>query len=523
MPIPLPERRLTKAAATNNSFTAPIDNSDISDTTSSPTDSLLASVTSVVVNTSLVNFHPVISEEQRDSAVYLPMVLASFVAIAVFSFVIAVGFLFLFMQQCAYSVRRKFTPYNNYSSPGGDDASTNARRKVGDECKNCKRTAENSKSKIKSKVEGDAKQTKHEKKQNISSDDKPIKDKFASHIYATVEDALPNLNKTTKAALIGTDSEQKSSKSAGENSNIDVGIEIDNVIGSGEKNNNDSDDEKITDSENTLQKTNKDESDKKVKFDSGDVEDEQKPRPIRRQKLRKRAWLQRNRTVGVPFLMYLYSFFTIPFAIEQFYGRYLPVLRIYGEQVEIDVTQQDAVAAQPLLLSNSECCHLLATFWLCVAAGRFLSATVSRCLFPNGIAISCLAICVLSTSVMCAYFTHYTLVRYLFTACLGLCVGPFLSGAFVWADAFLSPAPKSLALALACACLGWALTGLLGGVLVEYFGGSVTVIYLTTACCILHLLLYLPVAHSLGSRRFFRITARKGHETVLLNSSQTYV
>jgi predicted MFS family arabinose efflux permease len=142
---------------------------------------------------------------------------------------------------------------------------------------------------------------------------------------------------------------------------------------------------------------------------------------------------------------------------------------------------------------------------------------------PSAIALPCLVVSTLSSTALCAYVTRYTTIVWLFTACLGLALGPLLPGAYLWADVFLSPAPKALALALASAHLGSAVSVWLGGMLIEHLGGSITIFYLTAVCSVLHLATYLPLIRSLNERRYLRVTKRKGHELVLIGSSHTYV
>ena len=452
-------------------------------------------VLSMEMMTSPVNkslSHAITSDEQA-AMFYLPMVLAGFVGTAAVMFAVAICFLFLWLQQCCFSVRRKFSPSH---LPEQTIKVENKKKDAIKEKKPTKQETKNSKT-----------------KEKVKDDDKPVNDRYASHIYETVEYALPDLKKPSKEALNGTENTVKKeensiakndSNKSTKSDTLDSGIGLDAENNGGKEKVDNNNDTATTSAETSNEQKD---SGKKVKFDDATEEqtgsDTKKPITLSRRK----KWLQRNRTVGVAFLMYLYCFFLIPFGVEQFYGRYLPILRINRD----------------IKLNNKDCCFLLFTFWMCVALGRLLSGAISRCLFPNGIAIPSIAISILSVAVMCAYATKFSIVLWVFTASLGLCIGPFLSGSLVWADAFLSTAPKAIALAIAMAFLGAALFGWLGGVLIEYFGGSITIFYLTTAGCILHLLLYLPVAHSLGSKKFFRNTARKGHELILLNSSQTYV
>ena len=217
---------------------------------------------------------------------------------------------------------------------------------------------------------------------------------------------------------------------------------------------------------------------------------------------REGAWFLRGQTADLPMLMYFYVFFALSAAVESVFATF--------------------VVAFALANDRASASHVVAFFWASSAASRLAYIGVSKCVPPNFIVIGNLTVSTVSSVILALYGGRYTVVLYMFTALLGISIGPITPGGFTWANAYLTRSSKSTALACCCSAAGMTLFPWLVAFLVDYFGTPV-MLYTCTACGVASMFLYLPVMHRLGSKKVFKKKVRRRNDFVYSNSEKAYV
>ena len=217
---------------------------------------------------------------------------------------------------------------------------------------------------------------------------------------------------------------------------------------------------------------------------------------------REGAWFLRGQTADVPMLMYFYVFFALSAAIESVFATFVVAFALANERASAS--------------------HVVALFWASSAASRLAYIAVSKYVPPNFIVIGNLTVSTVSSVILALYGGRYTVVLYMFTALLGISVGPITPGGFTWANAYLTRSAKSTALACSCSAAGMTLFPWLVAFLIDYFGTFV-MLYTCTACGVVSMLLYLPVMDRLGSKKVFKKKVRRRNDLVYSNSEKAYV
>ena len=192
-------------------------------------------------------------------------------------------------------------------------------------------------------------------------------------------------------------------------------------------------------------------------------------------------WFQDGQTFDVPILMYLYVYFTLGFGLESSLGKFLWT---FAENIQ---SAADIDAAS-----------LLSTFLGMIVIGRLLALSLSRVLPPNGIMVACLTTNVLAGVVLSAYGDKYHNIMWFFVVALGGFIGPILPGGLTWSNAFLSMAPKSIALAYCSASFGCTICSWLSGIIINYFSAP-SLMFLVAGISSVSIILYIPVMVKLGA------------------------
>ena len=221
---------------------------------------------------------------------------------------------------------------------------------------------------------------------------------------------------------------------------------------------------------------------------------------------RKAPWLLDNQPCSIQTLLHLYVFFTLAAAIETILSYSLYSYAIYS----------------PVELSTSRAVLLLTVYLVAIVLSRMTALIGANVFPPNAFVLCLLVLSAISAGVLVLYGGRLTTVNWLFTALLGICIGPIIPGGFTWANVYLNFNWKSISLAYWLISIGMTLFGPFGAALFEY-NGYKAVLWLVLALTTTSVVLFAPTLSALQSHKVLQMPKNQNIDPVFEQSKHTYV
>lgn len=195
-------------------------------------------------------------------------------------------------------------------------------------------------------------------------------------------------------------------------------------------------------------------------------------------KINLRKWFTDNYILDISVLMFLFIHFFFAFGMENLLFKYFCRLNT-------------VLSSEKLTYALDT--YLTYTIMSCMfILGRFFSISFSKTSSSNAIVATCLATCVLSSTIISAYFNKSEPLIIFCIASLCAFTSPLLPAGLSWANLFLANSYKALGLSFCLAGLGSAVFSWIGGFILQRLDPLYLSFFITAFFC-LAALMYVPL------------------------------